>query len=156
MKKISLILIVVLAICINFTSTFAANQKKLDISEKYIKNVIMVYEANVILDEYDSKIISVIDVKTDKKSIIKTRYGIVTSYVITAEIDVERYGKHKFLMYVYTGESNKIQYLNVEEVFLMGVEDAGIVNYPKHLTKFRKYVKNNTAVAKVALELAVN
>ena len=156
MKKISLVLTVVLAICVSFTSTFASDQKKLDISEKYIKNVIMVSEANIILAEFNSKIAKVISVKTDRKNVVKTQYGIVTSYVITAEIDVEKYGLHKFLMYVYTGEGNGVKHRRVAEVFLVGYEDAEIVDFPKNLAKCRKYVEDNTAVSIVALTLAVN
>ncbi len=147
-----MIIVVILAMAIFSTNSFAAKGKKLDISEKAVKSNIILATATKYLEV---KINKMYNVEVDKKSVVTTRFGaIITSYVIVADLDAEEYGKIKGLFYVFTGQTAHSRYRNVLEVYFSAYDNSEHKKgYQKTLIEFRKKVEENVAVPMVSLEL---
>ena len=146
------IITIILAMAIFSTNSFAAKRGKLDISEKAVKSNIILECAN---DYLDVKIKRIYNAKIDRKSVVTTRFGvIVTSYVVTADLDVEKYGKIKGLFYVYTGQAAHGEHYNAPELYLAAYGNPEHEKgYQKTLIEFRKMVKENVAVTITSLKL---
>lgn len=154
MKTLNII-IVVLVMAINFSSISFAGEKKLDISEKGIKGWVVSNDVTKNLVNVDDSLTvrKIYNVNIIEKSSITTQFGIVSSYLITVDIDTLEIGKIKGIIYVYTGKNKNVTEYSSESFYADPDNPTHMKGYYNYLAKHRKMVKENTATTIVALDL---
>lgn len=149
MKTLNLIITVILAVAIFSSSAFAidARDRSADISEEAVKNSILIWGSNNYLSKWNVRIVEKNNVKIIFKNSIITKEGaVVNSYVITADIIIEEYGKCKAVYYIYTGELRDVKHYAVELYFTEYTGYKWDNGYSKAINDYKASAQNNVAV----------
>ncbi|PID51831.1 MAG: hypothetical protein CR972_05135 [Candidatus Moraniibacteriota bacterium] len=156
MKNAIVITIIITVIAISFSSLSFASGDEIIISEKEVKGVLTEKSINtVFLENVEEKAERIYDVEIVEKSHVKTQYGIINLYVVTAKAEWEGYS---FLTAsrIYTATNS---YFKIQEgkasVTCIGNESQELA-HQKILEKFKEDVREKKAVTKLFYQLAVH
>jgi len=153
MKTTISIIIAVLVMAISFSSISFAGEKKLDISERGVKGWIILDDATKNLADDDLTVRRMYNIDIIEKNSVVTQFGIVSSYLVTVDVDTVEMGKIKGVIYIYTGKNKNAQLCSSESFYADPDNSTHMSGYHDYLTNHRNMVKENTAVTIASLNL---
>ena len=146
--------VIIMALVLGFTTTSFA-KKKIDVSERSVKSVIVEEIVNKWSQEIGGQDVDKIyNVSIVAKSQQNTRYGMLKFYVLTAKVEVQNY-KFNAVLFVYTGEKGKKAMYGSDVNLASPTNVMQMQDYHRILAKHKKTVTEKRALAKAGLELAM-
>ncbi len=158
MKKIIIFIIIIIVSFSTISSAFSAKkEEKLDISEESgVKGWIIRKNAENYCKEFNVKLLKMYNIKVIKKNKVRSNIGaVIKSYLVTAEVEVQRYGHFYTAYYVYTGEmedkSGEMYY--VDGNFASAKYPKQMIDMKMYLAERLRLVEENSALNIASLRL---
>lgn len=135
-----------------FTTDLGRSIEQLDISEK---NIVAMAKSEAIDEGGPGEIITSISAHIPAKSEERTRYGLVSFYVVTVDISVKDDTDYKYIYCVSTGETDKTRFYKFDKYFAADANlNDQMKGYQNHLAQFITAAKEKEYLTSAVSKLA--